>query len=611
MSMRAWRSILFLVAGCSFDGGGVTPGDPSADAAVPDSIAPSDDGGGIAQTLRHDTAADFAAPTAVLDQAQVEAWGAVGPAPRVVGALLARGVGRRVFTDAGGGRWDMMPTTDFATSLLAPPFIVAPGTLDLPDQDWTVWLEGEVWLEAGTHRWQLSADDDAFVEIAAPTGTFNRVLEARYSGDGSGTTNAAAAGWYPIRIALSQGIGGADLDLRHQGPAEQAFVSLPAHRYRTTAPHAMRGLLAQGFDDRRYLAPGTAALQPGDALDIDYGNRAPQTLGIGDSETFAVRWTGQVRIDVAGTYAFHMVSDDGQRLTVDGNRVIDAWSDSTETRDAVVDLDAGWHDLAAELRENTTSSSVALTVAAGPDLVGATIPGDRLRPTQVRTARVQAGRRADNLNIPDNNTGGAISSFVLDVPTDAVVTNIDVTAELNHPRAADLEIAIKAPDGREHLVVAPGRLPNNTGPLPIAYSTAGLAGVAASGSWQLLVRDRVANVGGVVSEATFAVHYRGGESPVATTASYESAVIELGAVVGFDSASWASRSAAGAAVVVRARTCDAAEACAAEAWSAPLVRGEVPAIAPRRFVQYRAELTTSGDAVPALDAFELHYRVAN
>jgi hypothetical protein len=160
-------------------------------------------------------------------------------------------------------------------------------------------------------------------------------------------------------------------------------------------------------------------------------------------------------------------------------------------------------------------------------------------------------------------------------------------------------------------VVMQGRLPNQTGNLPIAYSTDNVAGAAATGTWQLIVRDRVANLAGSVGEATIALHHRGGESPVATLASYESAVVELGAVIGFDSASWTARTPAGTTVMLRARTCETADGCAVEAWSVPLVAGAVPPVAPRRFVQYRAELATSGDAVPALDTFELHYRVTN
>jgi subtilisin-like proprotein convertase family protein len=609
MSTRACRSLLLLVAGCSFDGGGLAPGDTTADAAV-DAIAPDDDGGGLAQILRHDTAADFGAPTAVLDQAQIEAWGAVGPAPRVIGALLARAVNRVVFTDAGAARWDDLPA-DGATSLLAPPFIVAPGTLELSDVDWTLWLEGEIWLEAGTHQWRLTADDDGFVDIAPPAGSFVRVAAATFEAAGTGTTTAEVAGWYRIRMALAQGIGASNLDLRHQGPGEAELISLPAYRYRTRAPASLQGLLAQGFDDRRYQAPGTVALQPGNALSVDYQGRTPQTLGIREGDTFAVRWSGQVRIDVAGSYTFRLRSDDGQRLAIDGNRVIDVWSDTTQTRDAVVALDVGWHDLAVDLRENTASSSIDLDIIAGPDLVGGTIPGERVRPTLVRGARVFGGRRTENLAIPDNSATGAIASFRFDGPSDAVATSIDVTAELTHPRYSDLEVVIRAPSGTFYPVAMQGRLPNQPGSLPIAFSTVEVAGTAATGTWQLIVRDRVANLAGSVGEATIALHHRGGESPVAPVASYESAVVELGAVIGFDSATWTARTPAGTSVTLRARTCETTDGCAAEAWSAPLAPGAVPPIAPRRFVQYRAELATSGDAVPALDAFELRYRITN
>ena len=43
--------------------------------------------------------------------------------------------------------------------------------------------------------------------------------------------------------------------------------------------------------------------------------------------SFSVRWTGQVEAPSTGTYTFYTVSNDGVRLWVNGQQIINNWSD--------------------------------------------------------------------------------------------------------------------------------------------------------------------------------------------------------------------------------------------------------------------------------------------
>ena len=56
-----------------------------------------------------------------------------------------------------------------------------------------------------------------------------------------------------------------------------------------------------------------------------------------------MRWTGQVQAPVAGTYRFSTVSDDGIRLWVNGQQVINNWTDhaATTNTSAAIALTAG------------------------------------------------------------------------------------------------------------------------------------------------------------------------------------------------------------------------------------------------------------------------------
>ncbi len=57
---------------------------------------------------------------------------------------------------------------------------------------------------------------------------------------------------------------------------------------------------------------------------------------------FSVRWTGEVEAPFTETYTFHTNSDDGVRLWVDGQLLIDNWTDHGNTEDkGTIDLIAG------------------------------------------------------------------------------------------------------------------------------------------------------------------------------------------------------------------------------------------------------------------------------
>jgi hypothetical protein len=87
------------------------------------------------------------------------------------------------------------------------------------------------------------------------------------------------------------------------------------------------------------------------AIDFDWGYGSP-ALSI-PGEGFSVRWTRTLNV-TAGQYRFTAVSDDGIRVYVDGQRVIDGWYDHPRRRfTADVDLTSGDHDVVVEYYEQT------------------------------------------------------------------------------------------------------------------------------------------------------------------------------------------------------------------------------------------------------------------
>ena len=60
-------------------------------------------------------------------------------------------------------------------------------------------------------------------------------------------------------------------------------------------------------------------------VDFDWGRGSPGSQV--NSNYFSVKWTGQVKAPVSGTYTFTVTGDDGVRLFLNGVKVIDAWRD--------------------------------------------------------------------------------------------------------------------------------------------------------------------------------------------------------------------------------------------------------------------------------------------
>ena len=98
------------------------------------------------------------------------------------------------------------------------------------------------------------------------------------------------------------------------------------------------GLLATYYDNNDFSEPRLTRVDR--QIDFNWGSSSPHTAI--HKETFSVRWEGEVRPPVTGTYKFWTRSNDGDRLWVNGHLLIDDWaSDSSGWQKAEIDLVAG------------------------------------------------------------------------------------------------------------------------------------------------------------------------------------------------------------------------------------------------------------------------------
>lgn len=96
-------------------------------------------------------------------------------------------------------------------------------------------------------------------------------------------------------------------------------------------------------------------------ISVDWADTAPVT-GLPD-DGFSVRWEGFIHIPSTGDYTFYSLANDGERLFLDGNAVIDQWepANSIEHEFTAVGLTAGWHSIRYEVYDDTGSAGATLS----------------------------------------------------------------------------------------------------------------------------------------------------------------------------------------------------------------------------------------------------------
>ncbi len=130
---------------------------------------------------------------------------------------------------------------------------------------------------------------------------------------------------------------------RDGGPPRDAGPGRDAGPPRDAGPVRDGGVMALFSGEvfgNTTLAGSPIATRSDPFIDFDWGENAPQA-GV-PADNFSIRWTATVRAGFSETYTFITESDDGVRLWVDGNLIIDNFTPHGVTRDtATIALNAG------------------------------------------------------------------------------------------------------------------------------------------------------------------------------------------------------------------------------------------------------------------------------
>lgn len=234
------------------------------------------------------------------------------------------------------------------------------------------------------NRWlQVTVKANADTGLASPDLFFFGNLMGE-TGDSPAVARVSAKDRLSIRSALANSFtmdGRFDFDRSGVVDTADLLVLRRNLARRLYLPQALAGagmgLAATYFDDPEFA--GTSVQRIDREIDFDWraGSPAPDI----EPSTYSVRWTGQVRPAHSEEYAFHVTSNDGVRLWVDGRLIIDNWSSHAVTEDVGrIALEAGRkYDIRVDYFQHLGTATMKLEWSS-PTLAREVVPTTRLYP---------------------------------------------------------------------------------------------------------------------------------------------------------------------------------------------------------------------------------------
>lgn len=446
VSARTFLLLALALAACSLDRssllGDFEPSDAGRDSG-PDAPEPTDAGpdtpevpdagcvpGAVVEL------ADLGASTIPLGDpalARVESGIELATQPHRHGALLVKGFARALLDEGAPSTVVTDPPTGVA--YLPPPalpsFDGVPVGLGLSGDEYTATYVGEIFLEAGTHRFRVEADDFAVLEVGD-----DFELSAELDFPQRADAIIATEGWYELRIAHHDRGGPAALHVEHAPPGGELA---PIARTRVRELPRLRGRELWGWPSADPQADPSGRRLDFDPSNRDFGAGRPDELGLDDRDVWSARWVG--RVALPGDAMVFARSDDGHRVWLDGVFLGGAADAGEATYRSP--WPAGVHDLVVELTDEGGDAELRITAD------GAVLRPEAFEPRTRFGGDVYAAGRTLDLRVPD----GTAESTELDVHVPGAASALELSARLEAPMPEGVRVVFTGPDAVERPVV--------------------------------------------------------------------------------------------------------------------------------------------------------------
>jgi glucose/arabinose dehydrogenase len=220
------------------------------------------------------------------------------------------------------------------------------------------WEKSEVFKTDGAYKFDVTSDDGVRIYVDN-----NMVLDNWV--DQSPTTNSI------IQI-MSAGIH--DIVVEYYENTGTAVMEFSINKI-TSTPGGGDGIIADYFDNIDFT--GNLITKTESNIHSNWGWGSPD-VSI-QNDTFSVRYSGKIEPEYSETYTFYTTTDDGVRLWIDNQLIIDQWIDQSASQwSGNVDLVGGQqYDIIMEYYENGGVASVKLEWES-LSLAKEIVPQDRL-----------------------------------------------------------------------------------------------------------------------------------------------------------------------------------------------------------------------------------------
>ena len=137
------------------------------------------------------------------------------------------------------------------------------------------------------------------------------------------------------------------------------------------------GLRGEYFDNSNFTS--SKLVRTDATVNFNWGTGSP-AAGIG-ADTFSARWTGQIEPRYSETYTFYTISDEGVRLWINDQLIINNWTShtSTENQGSITLVGGQRYNIKLEYYENTGSAAIQLLWSSANQL-REIVPKSRLYP---------------------------------------------------------------------------------------------------------------------------------------------------------------------------------------------------------------------------------------
>ncbi len=155
---------------------------------------------------------------------------------------------------------------------------------------------------------------------------------------GGGSAAVTGSSLSPLQGITTRAGSGVSVQYAEGNPASEKLPNIPAGAL-APASGSGTGLTAQFYNNTSLS--GTPVLTVNNSVpDLDFADQSP---GAGvNSSNGSARWTGTLTAPQSGRYTFATTSDDGSRLSVNGQEILNQWRDqATSTAQGAITLTAG------------------------------------------------------------------------------------------------------------------------------------------------------------------------------------------------------------------------------------------------------------------------------